>query len=210
MTIHLTAELIGYFASALGVAMVVPQIGRTLRDRTAPGVSALSWALTALACFSWLLYGLRTHELPQVPGNVLLVSGAVAVVLMVPSGTSMRVRGALLATAAVTIAGLSPMLPAAALGSVGFGIGLFSGIPQLVASLTRRTGGPSAVSVPTWMLRAASQACWLTYALLLSDAMVTVSAVYLLASALLVVVAELARPTARVRAAAHCVPVMAE
>ena len=36
------AEGLGYLGSALGVAMVVPQIVRTYRNRTLPGVSAMS------------------------------------------------------------------------------------------------------------------------------------------------------------------------
>jgi uncharacterized protein with PQ loop repeat len=90
--LHTYAVATGYLGAALGVAMVVPQIARTLRDRTVPGVSALSWALTALACTSWLLYGVRAGELPQIPGNILLVSGSVVVALLVPSRVSVAGR----------------------------------------------------------------------------------------------------------------------
>ena len=90
MDLRTFAEGLGYFGSVLGVAMVVPQIVRTYRNRTLPGVSAMSWALTSISCFTWLLYGIRAAEPPQIPGNVLLVSGAVVVVLSVPSARITR------------------------------------------------------------------------------------------------------------------------
>jgi uncharacterized protein with PQ loop repeat len=182
----------GYLGSALGVAMVVPQIVRTLRNRELPGVSALSWALTAVACTTWLLYGVRTAEIPQIPGNVLLVSGAVAVVLLVPSRTSRPVRALALVVAAVLVAVLAVLAPPAAIGTVGGAIGVVSGLPQLLRSV-RRTAGVSAVSATTWALRVASQACWLSYGALLGDLVVVFSALFLLTNALVVLALETAR-----------------
>lgn len=182
----------GYLASALGVAMVVPQILRTLRDRRRPGVSALSWALTATACATWLFYGIRTAELPQIPGNVLLVSGAVVVVLLVPSGTPKLVRALGLATAAMLLGMLAFVAPPVAIGGIGGAIGVVSGLPQLVRSL-RRIVAVSAVSPLTWGLRAASQALWLSFAVMLHDVVVAVSAVFLLTNALVVLLLETRR-----------------
>src|ERR1044072_2789336 len=113
MHVTTVADAAGYLGSALGVAMVVPQILRTLRNRQLPGVSALSWALTAIACTTWLLYGVRTTEIPQIPGNVLLVSGAVAVVLLVPSRFSALPRALGLAGAGVVISAVAYFAPAA-------------------------------------------------------------------------------------------------
>jgi len=186
------AEGLGYFGSILGVAMVVPQIVRTYRNRTLPGVSAISWALTAISCFTWLLYGVRTAELPQIPGNVLLVSGAVTVVLAVPSVRSVGYRAIALFGAGAAVAVIAFLVPSGVVGGLGFAIGLVSGLPQLVVSLTRRSG-ESAVSVLTWGLRVACQASWLMYAILIGDMVVTVSAAFLGASAALVLAAELLR-----------------
>jgi uncharacterized protein with PQ loop repeat len=194
MDLHSVAVATGYLGAALGVSMVVPQIVRTFRNRALPGVSAMSWALTALACTSWLLYGLRTDEVPQVPGNVLLVSGAVVIVLAVPSATSVPVRAMRLAGPALAIAGLAVVLPSAGLGFLAFAIGLFSALPQTIRSLRRRSQDASAVSVLAWVLRVASQACWLIYAVALHDIAVTVSASVLLSSALLIITTELRRP----------------
>jgi uncharacterized protein with PQ loop repeat len=205
MQLHLVAEASGYLGSVLGVSMVIPQILRTYRNRALPGVSAMSWALTALSCLTWLLYGVRTGEIPQIPGNVFMVSGAAVVVLAVPSAASTGRRALGLLAGAGALGALAFVLPAAAIGGVGFAIGLISGLPQLVLSLTRRRGD-SAVSLLTWALRVASQACWLFYAVVVGDPVVAVSAAFLLTSAALVLVVELVRQPATAPAPA---PVLA-
>ena len=83
-------------------------------------------------------------------------------------------------------------VPVALVGTIGFAIGLVSGLPQLIVSLSRR-GGESAVSVLTWVLRVACQLCWLLYAALIGDVVVTVSAAFLGTSAALVLLAETVR-----------------
>jgi uncharacterized protein with PQ loop repeat len=203
MQLHLIAEASGYLGSVLGVAMVVPQIIRTYANRSLPGVSAMSWALTALSCLTWMSYGVLTDELPQIPGNVLLVSGAVVVVLAVPSATSVSRRALGLGGAAAALVAIAALLPAPAVGMVGFGIGLVSGLPQIIVSLSRHSAA-SAVSLLTWALRVASQACWFFYAVALGDLVVAVSAAFLLSSAALVLGTELAR-----RRAASPVPARA-
>lgn len=190
MNLHVIAEGFGYLGSILGVAMVIPQLVRTYRNRTLPGVSAMSWSLTALSCLTWLLYGVRTAELPQIPGNVLLVTGAVLVVLAVPSRASQASRGAALVAGAALLTAAAFVLPPAAVGLVGLAIGLVSGIPQLVVSLSRRATD-SAVSLLAWALRIACQSCWLFYAIVIGDAVVTLSASFLLTNAALVLAAEL-------------------
>jgi uncharacterized protein with PQ loop repeat len=96
-------------------------------------------------------------------------------------------------------------VPSGVIGSIGFAIGLVSGLPQLIVSLTRRSGD-SAVSLLTWGLRVACQAAWLMYAILIGDLVVTVSAAFLGISAALVVGAELIR---RPRSAAVSTAVLA-
>ena len=71
MELHALALPLAYLGAFLGVAMVLPQLTRTIRHPDLEGVSPASWALTSLACLAWLIYGLRADVLPQVPGNVL-------------------------------------------------------------------------------------------------------------------------------------------
>ena len=205
--LHGFAEALGYLGSALGVAMVVPQIVRTYRDRTLGGVSASSWALTALSCFTWLLYGVRSAEVPQIPGNVLLVSGAVVVVLAVPSLRSVPFRAVSLGASGAVLAVVAFLVPVTAVGLIGFGIGLVAGLPQIVVSLSRRAGD-SAVSLLTWSLRIACQLCWLVYAVLIGDHVVTVSASFLGVCAVVVLSAELVRRPAATPAPAATSPVL--
>ena len=196
MHFHTVANGLGYLGSALGVAMLLPQLVRTMRDRTVPGVSALSWSLTALACTSWLLYGVRTHELPQIPGNVLMVSGAAVIALAVPSVHSVARRGTALSVTGLALLALAWFAPAAVLGAIAVGMALISALPQTVKSLARKTATRSAVSPLSWVLRIASQSCWLAYAIALHDATVAVSAVVILSNAIVVLVRETTRPAA--------------
>lgn len=187
---HALALPIGYLGAALGVGMVVPQIARTLRDRGRLGVSATSWGLSALSCLSWLLYGLRAGEVPQIPGNVLIVTGSALIVLLVPSAHSVAARALRLGLPAGALIGLAAFLPPAAIGLIAFAIGLVAALPQVVKSLTGDRSVISAVSIPAWVLRAASQVAWLAYALILRDIVVTISAIFVLVSSSTLVIAE--------------------
>jgi uncharacterized protein with PQ loop repeat len=193
MHFHAIADGLGYLGSALGVAMVVPQLSRTLRHRTMPGVSALSWCLTGLACTAWLLYGVRAGELPQIPGNVLMVSGALVLALAVPSVHTAGARLAGMVGAAAALVALALLTPSAVIGAIAVGMALVSSVPQTITSLARRDAAVSAVSPMSWVLRIASQSCWLAYALAVSDATVMVSAIVILSNAILVLVRETTR-----------------
>lgn len=177
---------LGYVGATLGVVMVVPQILRTLRHPTLGGVSPVAWSMTALACMTWLTYGVRTWKMQQIPGNVLLVAGAVVVVLLVPSQASRRRRALTLGSVAAVLLAIALSLPAAASGYLAVSIGLVSAWPQVYDSLaTWRAGVRSGVSLSTWSLRAVSQSCWLTYAITAVDVPVILSAIVALSTALL-------------------------
>jgi uncharacterized protein with PQ loop repeat len=193
MDFHTFADGLGYLGSALGVAMVVPQMARTLRNRTMPGVSALSWGLLALTCTAWLLYGVRTGELPQIPGNILMVSGAMVIALAVPSARAVGARAAGLLAAALVLVGLAVVAPVEVIGALALGGALVSSVPQTIKSLARKDATQSAVSPLSWVLRIASQSCWLAYALAVHDTTVTVSAIVILSNAIVVLVRETTR-----------------
>lgn len=183
----------GYLGAALGVCMLVPQIVRSLRDRHALGVSPLSWALTGLSCGAWLLYGLRAHELPQVPGNAIVVAGTVVIVLMVPSRVGERSRAAMFSAAALALVLSALLLSPVEVGLIAFAIGTVSALPQMIRSLIGSAGAASAVSVPSWLLRAVSQVCWLVFAVAERDAVVFTSAIFLLVSSVVLCVVEVRR-----------------
>ena len=195
---HSLAVGSGYLGAALGVGMVVPQILRIRRNPAMPGVSVLSWSLTSLSCLTWLLYGVRGGVLPQIPGNVLIVSGAVLVALSAPSAIGTAVRAIALGAPAACLGVAATVLPPQAIAYLAFGIGLLAALPQTVTSFARASAHESAVSIPAWLMRAGSQAAWLLYAVLLGDVAVAVAASVTLASALLLLAIETRRPAPRV------------
>jgi uncharacterized protein with PQ loop repeat len=176
VNLHSLAFVLAYVGAFLGVAMVLPQLVRTIRLPGMPGVSALSWSLTALASLGWLIYGLRTATFAQIPGNVPLVAGAVAVVLLVPSAVSRSRRALGLGVAAAAIVASSTVVPAQTVGYLAFGIGLLSAWPQLFESFGNwRTGGESGLSLTTWSVKIGATSCWLSYAILAADLPVLVA-----------------------------------
>jgi uncharacterized protein with PQ loop repeat len=181
--LHSFALLLAYAGSAVGVLMVAPQIVRTVTHPHLGGVSPWSWAITVVACTLWLTYGLRAGSMPQVPGNVLLVSGAVAIVLLVPAEWSRARRAWTLLGVTATLVLFSTYLSPEQVGFFAFGIGLFAALPQLFETVWLRRGmGPSALSMSSQLLKVVGQVLWLTYALIAVDAPVIVAAVVALSS----------------------------
>jgi len=196
LDLHSLALPVGYLGAALGVATVIPQIVRTVRNPALPGVSAASWGLFALASLSWLLYGVRADEVPQLPGNLLMVIGSVMIVLAVPSTVGRAARAVRFGLPAVALIALAWVLPASVIGMTAFAIGLVAALPQLVRSFADDRSAASAVSVSAWVLRGASQVSWLAYALLMGDIVVAISAIVGLVGSAVLVVNERQRPPA--------------
>jgi len=195
---HELANMAGYLGSTFGVVMVVPQVARIARHPRLPGVSAISWSVTAIACLSWLIYGIRTNSPPQIPGNILLVTGATLVVLMVPVSLARSRRALSLGGVAAVVVAASCALPAHMVGYLAFSIGLFSSLPQVAESIANyRTRTTSGVSMTTWLLRMASQFCWLAYAFGVLDLPVMISACVNIAGASTLIALEYAARTAR-------------
>jgi uncharacterized protein with PQ loop repeat len=191
MTLHSLAFAFAYVGALLSVSMVVPQIARTLRHPTLGGVSPIAWSMSVIGCSLWLTYGLRTDSVPQIPGNILLVIGATAVVLLVPSPASRLRRAVTLGVVLAAFLAVAWRVPPEMVGYLAFAVGFTSSWPQLYDSVkTYRAGAKSGVSISAWVLRAASQVAWLTYALLAGDTPVAVSATMILASSSFLVVLE--------------------
>ena len=194
MTITTLALGLAYLGSAIGVTMVVPQILRILRHPTMGGVSPWTWAIMATSCVLWMTYGVRSGSLPQIPGNVLLVSGAVAIVLLVPAAWSRGRRAASLVGVALVLVLVSLRLTPEQVGFLAFGIGVFGMWPQVYETVWARRGmGPSAISITSQGLKLASQLCWITFAVLTLDLPVIVSALMALSTNGIVTGVELAR-----------------
>lgn len=177
MTTHEIAFGLGYIGAALGVAMVIPQIVRIVRHPSLPGVSPISWALTVFACLLWMTYGIRSGALPQIPGNVLLISGAFAVTLLVKSPISRVRRASLLVLGMGLLETTAWVISPESVGYLAFAVGTFSTWPQLYDSIGNwRAHLNSGVALSTWGLRIASQVCWLVFAVGTSDMPVGIGA----------------------------------
>ena len=194
MDAHLLALTVAYAASAAGAASVLPQIARTLRNRHMGGVAPLSYAVTSVACTVWMIYGQRAEVWPQIPGNVLLVTGAVAIILLVPHRLSPTTRALMLASAMLVAAVVAVEVPVAAAGMVAFGIGLFSAWPQVITTL-RGSRTAAGVSLATFSLRLAAGLGWLACAVLAHDVPVLLSATVMVATTVLVLGVEARRRT---------------
>jgi uncharacterized protein with PQ loop repeat len=194
VTVTTLALGLAYVGSAIGVAMVIPQILRIVRNPSMGGVSPWTWAITAVSCVLWMTYGVRSGSLPQIPGNVLLVSGAVAIVLLVPAAWSRGRRALLLAAVSGALVLGSTQLAPEQVGFLAFGIGVFGMWPQVYETVWARRGmGPSAISITSQGLKLASQSCWITFAVLTLDVPVIVSALMALSTNTVVTAVELVR-----------------
>jgi uncharacterized protein with PQ loop repeat len=179
MQIHALAQPLAYLGAVLGIGMVIPQVVRTIRHPDLTGVSAMAWGLTALSCLTWFAYGLRTAAIPQLPGNVFLVTGAVTVVMLVPAAYSRRRRILILGAAAMMLMTLATVLPAQTVGYIAFSIGLCAAWPQLIESFSnRRARVLSGVSLATLSVRLMSILCWMSYAILAADVPVIIASTF--------------------------------
>lgn len=194
MDVLVLAQVLAYIASAIGVLMVAPQIVRIVKNPTLGGVSPWTWAITSVSCSLWITYGLRSGSMPQVPGNIFLVSGAIAIVLLVPAAWSRRSRALLLVGVAAVLIAVSTRLSPEAVGFLALAIGLTGMWPQVFETVWLRRGmGPSAISMTSQVLKLVSQCLWMTFALITIDVPVIVAATMTLSTNLVVTVVESAR-----------------
>jgi len=194
MDAHTLALSLAYLGSAIGVLVVMPQIQRILRHPHMGGVSPWAWSLVAVSCTLWLSYGVRSHSPPQIPGNVLLITGAVAIVLLVPTAWSRALRAGALAGTALILLAVSTQLAPEKVGFLAFSIGMVGMWPQVYETAWARRGkGPSAISLTSNMLKVAAQLFWLTFAILTLDLPVLAGAMMALSTNAIVTSVELGR-----------------
>lgn len=164
------AQALAYLGAAIGVAMVVPQIQRIVANPRLAGVSPWSWAITASACTMWLTYGVRSGSMPQIPGNIFLVAGAITIVLLVPAAWSRRRRAAALGAVIPLLVLGSMLLTPEQVGFLAFGIGMTGIWPQVHETVWVRRGmGPSAISLTSTGMKIAGQVSWFSFAVMTAD-----------------------------------------
>lgn len=200
---HTFALALAYVSAAIVVATVLPQLARTIRHPGLTGVSPVSWTLTAASSLSWLAYGLLTATPFQIPGNVVLCTGSVALVLLVPSRWRRGHRAVVVGGALVVVIVAALTLPPSIVGYIGFSLGLVASWPQLVDSFgSWRAGEESGVAIGSWIARLVSGAGWFTYAVIMRDTPVLVASVVGLVTTVAVLSLETSARSAARRAAA--------
>ena len=169
----MNVEWLAYAGSVLMTSMSLPQIARIIRERSADGVSLLTWLIFALSGASWFAYGLILQAPGIIVGNVPFIITTVPVVVLLlrrqrgwswPAAVAAPVLG-------VTVAVVSLLqLPSAVSGGIGVACGLLTTVPQLLESLRRRREGqPSEVAMGTLVLLLAGQCLWLSYGIFRPD-----------------------------------------
>ena len=159
--------------SVLMTAMSLPQIARILRDRSAAGVSLLTWIIFALSGASWFAYGLLVQAPGIIVGNIPFLSTTLPVVMLLlvrQRNWSWLLAIAAPLAAAATVVMVLLQLPSSVSGGIGVACGLLTTVPQLIESLNRRRAGlPSEVSLATLGLLLTGQLLWLSYGIFRPD-----------------------------------------
>jgi MtN3 and saliva related transmembrane protein len=170
---RMDAEWFGYAGAVLMTSMSLPQIARIVRDRSAAGVSLLTWMVFALSGTGWLAYGLILEAPAIIIGNITFVATTVPVVmLLLRRQRAWPMAAAVMVPPAAVIAGVAGLvhLPAFVPSGIGVLCGIMTTVPQLVESVQRRRAGlVSEVSLATLGLLLAGQSLWLAYGLARPD-----------------------------------------
>ena len=169
----MNAEWFGYAGAVLMTSMSLPQIARIVRDRSAAGVSLLTWMVFTLSGTGWLAYGLILGAPAIIIGNITFVTTTVPVVMLLlrrqrfwPTAAAIMVPAAAVTAGVAVLAQLPAFVPSA----IGVLCGIMTTVPQLIESVQRRRAGlASEVSLATLCLLLAGQALWLSYGLARPD-----------------------------------------
>ena len=169
----MNVEWLAYAGSVLMTAMSLPQIARILRDRSAAGVSLLTWIIFALSGASWFAYGLLVQAPGIIVGNIPFLSTTLPVVMLLlvrQRNWSWLLAIAAPLAAAATVVMVLLQLPSSVSGGIGVACGLLTTVPQLIESLNRRRAGlPSEGALATVGLLLPGQLLWLSYGIFRPD-----------------------------------------
>ncbi|GIF14978.1 SemiSWEET transporter [Actinoplanes teichomyceticus] len=203
--------VLGWFAAALSMALLWPQVWTSCVRRRTAGLSLTATWLGVALPVGWVTYGLLIGDRVQVVTNTVAAVAGVAVLtalLVTQPALSRRRAGAgagaalvlLLATAAAAGAAQLPGIGGRAAGSVLGAVltvaVVVANIPQPLALLRDRGQDLSGVSPARWAFAAAANLCWSGYGHGVAQPAVLICGLTGLASSLVVcwVLATAARP----------------
>lgn len=196
------AQVFGYIGAVLVAAIAVPQLVKILRERDADGVSVPAWIMQALCCLTFLIYGLRIAELPQVVGNVLPVAGALGVVAVTLMARKQLSPVVVFSGAIVTVVYVVALfaIPPIAVGIVAAIWAFIARWPQVVDSIdSSRKGIATTVSPASWYLMIAAMTAWMVYGIMLGDIPVLATNVIGIVASVVILVAEYRNPARRTK-----------
>jgi uncharacterized protein with PQ loop repeat len=171
--------VLGFFAAALSIALIWPQVWLSCRHRRTLGLSPTTTWLGVALNLSWLTFGLLIDDPAQIVTNVVVGAGNTAVlaalllsqphlrekrmVLRTAAGAAVLATLAAGSFASVGVLGAERAVVAAAFGSVISLVGALAALPQLLSILSDRTKDLSGMSPARWYLGAGAAASWTTY-----------------------------------------------
>jgi uncharacterized protein with PQ loop repeat len=188
----LLAQVFGWSAGTVGIAIGWPQAWRLWVGRRHAGLSLSSNSSTILYSLAWLLYGVASHRLVQIVTCAIGFGVASAVLaghvwLSRPRTRSwlpLVVVGALVVLG-LFVAGRGPLGIAASAATI-------SGVlPQMLSQLRDRRRGVHSVggvSVARWVLAAACNVLWVGYGVLAHDPLIVVNSTIIAALSATIVV----------------------
>ena len=73
-------DLVGYIAAACTTCAFIPQVVRVWRTRSGDDISLVMYVIMIAGILLWIVYGVRTHSLPLIVGNLVTLALALLVV----------------------------------------------------------------------------------------------------------------------------------
>lgn len=171
--IPLAAQIFGWSAGSVGIAVGWPQAWRLWVGRRHVGLSLSSNVIAVLFSTAWLLYGVASHRAVQIVTSLIGLCVATAVlaghVRLSHPRTRVWLPLWLVGTAVFFgffVAGRAPLGLAASAATIG-GV-----LPQLLALVLARRRGlhdVGGVAVARWVLSCICNVLWLGYGVLVHD-----------------------------------------
>jgi len=162
----LATTVLGLAGAVLGAAIAVPQAWRAVRTGTA-GISAATFQLLFSLGLTWMLYGFAEDlHLLALSDGILAIATLVVLGAMVRDGLDAW-RCARAVIAATALAFVVAAIDAVVLGWLAAVLSLVLRYPQI--RLVRSAASIEGVSLSTWNIAAATNACWCAYGVLHRD-----------------------------------------
>jgi uncharacterized protein with PQ loop repeat len=185
---HAIGEVFGFIAGFIGIATGLPQVLRIRRLGHAEGLALSPWLLMLFQFAAWTAFGLKVASPSILFANFFTFFTTALVVVAIIGSTfrnwSIVVLGGLVAGAIVFYAPEE---------LVNWVLILLTGarLPQLVRSwFNRKSSKPSAVSVQSLLVALTSVTCWLVFAVLTENTLVTATTIIALSITLATAVLE--------------------